>query len=58
MPHCDMELYENVLRKNWTRERLTNLVLVSNQLEAYVEKYVCCSLISYWFSPFSQQPGS
>ncbi|KAK7467085.1 hypothetical protein VKT23_004145 [Stygiomarasmius scandens] len=37
MPHCDMELYENVLRKNWTRERLTNLVLVSNQLEAYVE---------------------
>ncbi|KAF5365629.1 hypothetical protein D9758_003286 [Tetrapyrgos nigripes] len=37
MPHCDIELYENVLRKNWTGERLSNLILVSNRLEDYVE---------------------
>ncbi|THU90698.1 hypothetical protein K435DRAFT_252120 [Dendrothele bispora CBS 962.96] len=37
MPHCDMELYETMLLKNWSEEQLANIVLISNQLEAYVE---------------------
>lgn len=37
MPHCDMALYESFLRANWTRERLSLVVLVANNLVDYVE---------------------
>jgi len=37
MPHCDIPLYENVLRQNWTATKLSNLVFVANQFSEYVE---------------------
>ncbi len=40
MPHCDMELYENVLRANWTRERLLGMVLIANTLSEYLDRQV------------------
>lgn len=39
MPHCDMELYENLIKTNWSRERLPNLVLVANRLADYIDRY-------------------
>jgi hypothetical protein len=36
MPHCEAELYENILRANWTLERISNILLVANQLDDYV----------------------
>uniref|UniRef100_A0A0W0F970 SRR1-like domain-containing protein n=1 Tax=Moniliophthora roreri TaxID=221103 RepID=A0A0W0F970_MONRR len=38
MPHCDLELYDAVLKANWSEEGLRNLILVANRLEDYVEK--------------------
>jgi len=37
MPHCDLELYENILRANWTKERLRRLLLIGNHLGRYTE---------------------
>ncbi|KAI6096104.1 hypothetical protein EV401DRAFT_1145902 [Pisolithus croceorrhizus] len=37
MPHCDLVLYETVLRANWSRERLCNMVLVANSFYDYLE---------------------
>jgi len=37
MPHCDMELYENFLKVNWTQERLFKALLVGNRLGEYVD---------------------
>jgi len=37
MPHCDRNLYENVLRVNWTKERLQNILLVANRFSEYVD---------------------
>ncbi|TFK42996.1 SRR1-domain-containing protein, partial [Crucibulum laeve] len=37
MPHCDMELYESLLRANWAPERLCNLFLVANHLKDYLD---------------------
>ena len=37
MPHCDIELYENILKANWSRDRLSNLFLLGNRLATYVE---------------------
>jgi len=34
MPHCTTSLYENLLRANWAKERLENLVLIGNDLSA------------------------
>lgn len=38
MPHCDLSLYENILRANWTPQRLARLVLVANNLSDYIQK--------------------
>ncbi|KAI0797800.1 SRR1-domain-containing protein [Abortiporus biennis] len=38
MPHCDLQLYENLLRENWSRERLPNLLLIANRLSEYLDK--------------------
>jgi hypothetical protein len=38
MPHCDLHLYETLLRSNWNRTQLPNMFLVGNHLEAYLEK--------------------
>lgn len=38
MPHCDLVLYEMVLRANWSRERLCSMVLIANNLHDYLER--------------------
>ncbi|KAF9050656.1 hypothetical protein BDZ89DRAFT_1057104 [Hymenopellis radicata] len=40
MPHCDMELHEDILRANWTPSSLRNLILVCNRLGDYVDRCV------------------
>ncbi|KAI8998825.1 hypothetical protein BD414DRAFT_476187 [Trametes punicea] len=37
MPHCDLHLYENLLRENWSQERLPNVFLIANRLSDYAE---------------------
>ncbi|KAG6831295.1 hypothetical protein H0H92_011502 [Tricholoma furcatifolium] len=37
MPHCDLELYESVIKANWTRGRLPRLLLVANRLMDYID---------------------
>ncbi|KAH9854032.1 hypothetical protein C2E23DRAFT_894228 [Lenzites betulinus] len=37
MPHCDLDLYENVLRENWSRARLPNILLIANRLHEYAD---------------------
>lgn len=38
MPHCDRHLYENILRENWTKERLQNTLFIANRFSDYVDK--------------------
>lgn len=40
MPHCDLHLYENLLRENWTRARLPHVLLIANRLREYAERCV------------------
>ncbi|KAI0340597.1 SRR1-domain-containing protein [Trametopsis cervina] len=35
MPHCDLQLYENLLRSNWSPDRLPQVVLIANRLAEY-----------------------
>jgi len=37
MPHCDLDLYENVLATNWSREQLEYVTLISNRLGDYID---------------------
>ncbi|KAN0077254.1 SRR1 domain containing protein [Tylopilus felleus] len=37
MPHCDLNLYETVIRANWTLEGLCNLVFLANRFSDYVD---------------------
>ncbi|RDX48351.1 hypothetical protein OH76DRAFT_1352696 [Lentinus brumalis] len=37
MPHCDLHLYENFLRENWSKEQLPNALLIANPLSEYAE---------------------
>jgi len=37
MPHCDRNLYENVLRANWTSERLQNILFIANRFSDYAD---------------------
>lgn len=38
MLHCDMELYEEILKANWDRDRIRNLVLIGNSLTDYLDR--------------------
>jgi hypothetical protein len=38
MPHCDRDLYEKILRVNWTVEQLQNILLIANHFGDYVDK--------------------
>lgn len=40
MPHCDLQLYEDVLRANWCPARLPQLVLIANRFSEYVDRCV------------------
>ncbi|KAI0646859.1 SRR1-domain-containing protein [Trametes meyenii] len=46
MPHCDLHLYENILRANWTIARLPNVLLIANPLSEYAESIPSRKLIS------------
>jgi len=37
MPHCDRNLYENILRENWTKDRLQNMLLIANRFSEYAD---------------------
>ncbi|TFK72164.1 SRR1-domain-containing protein [Pluteus cervinus] len=39
MPHCDLELYENIIKTNWNRDNhLSNLFFIANRFADYVER--------------------
>ena len=40
MPHCDLVLYENLFRENWSAARLANVLLIANRLSEYAERCV------------------
>jgi len=52
MPHCDLKLYEMVIRANWTLEGLCNVVFLANRFRDYVDKYV------YMLGPFLPCSGA
>lgn len=35
MPHCEAELYDNLLQENWRTERMNNIVLFGNSFGTY-----------------------
>lgn len=37
MPHCDIDMYENLLQANWSKQNLSNIVLVANRLADYLD---------------------
>lgn len=41
MPHCDLQLYERVIRANWTLDGLCKAVFLANRFRDYVDKWVC-----------------
>lgn len=42
MPHCEAELYNNLLRANWKPNLLKNMVLFGNSFEAYEQHVSLC----------------
>lgn len=40
MPHCPRSLYESLLATN--KEHLENIILLSNELKVYSERWVAC----------------
>jgi hypothetical protein len=61
MPHCDMQLYENILKRNWTRDAISNVLLIANRLLDYVDGCVpyilqMQSVILYMTIPHSSNP--
>ncbi|TMW97517.1 hypothetical protein EJD97_005372 [Solanum chilense] len=42
MPHCDAELYENLLEANWRHDLLGNMILFGNSFEAYEQHVSEC----------------
>jgi hypothetical protein len=39
MPHCDIDIYENLLQANWSKEKLSNILLVANRLADYLDRF-------------------
>jgi SRR1 domain len=35
MPHCGVELYENILQQNWNTKGLQRILLIGNVLQEY-----------------------
>ncbi|KAF8559614.1 hypothetical protein OG21DRAFT_1452841 [Imleria badia] len=44
MPHCDLKLYEMVIRANWTLEGLCNIVFLANHFSDYVDNNAAAKL--------------
>lgn len=40
MPHCDLRLYESVIRANWSLDGLSRILFLSNSFGDYVDKCV------------------
>jgi hypothetical protein len=38
MPHCDIDIYENLLQANRSQENLSNILLVANRLVDYLDR--------------------
>jgi hypothetical protein len=38
MPHCDIDIYENLLQANCSKEKLSNILLVANRLADYLDR--------------------
>ncbi|KAH0714545.1 hypothetical protein KY284_007450 [Solanum tuberosum] len=45
MPHCDAELYENLLEANWRHDLLSNMTLFGNSFEAYEQHVSECKIL-------------
>lgn len=39
MPHCDLELYENIIGANWSEENLRRIIFIANCFSDYTDKY-------------------
>jgi len=44
MPHCDLKLYEMVIRANWTLDGLCNIVFLANRFSDYVDNNAASKL--------------
>lgn len=53
MPHCSDRLNENVLRSNWTRGQLGNMLLIANHFGDYIDR---CRT-SHFYPPFITPPS-
>ncbi|KAL2337162.1 hypothetical protein Fmac_011608 [Flemingia macrophylla] len=42
MPHCEAELYNNLLQANWKLDLLKNIVLIGNSFETYEQHVSLC----------------
>ncbi|XP_016441655.1 protein SENSITIVITY TO RED LIGHT REDUCED 1-like [Nicotiana tabacum] len=42
MPHCEAELYDNLLEANWRPDLLDNIILFGNSFEAYEQHWSVC----------------
>jgi hypothetical protein len=38
MPHCDISLYESLLRQNWSIESLSNMFFIANHFQEYIDR--------------------
>lgn len=46
MPHCEAELYDNLLEANWRPDLLNNITLFGNSFEAYEQHLSVCKNVS------------
>lgn len=46
MPHCEAELYDNLLEANWRPDLLNNITLFGNSFEAYEQHLSVCKSVS------------
>ena len=51
MPHCNYNLYNNVLGTNWEFDKLSKLILIGNDFSMYDDMYVINNkvLIIFYF---------
>lgn len=40
MPHCDLQLYNNLLEANWEPSLLRNVVIFGNSLKSYIDSFL------------------
>lgn len=56
MPHCDLELYENIIGANWSEENLRRIIFIANRFSDYVDKYASPFFQSEKFDLLMQNP--